>query len=103
MENLKLVDEGSDLPASELLRREVFKKTTKGKTSIRKVLLWKTNKGEISKDFPRFIVHWTDYSPDRKDPIKRVVRPASSEKNAALIAKKMLSDNIKKGWEKVEN
>jgi hypothetical protein len=44
------------------------------------------------------VVHWTDFSPDRKDPLKREVRLASAKKTATAIAEQMLEKNIKKGW-----
>ena len=95
-------DSGGDLPDSKLLRREVYIKEAKGKTAVRKLLVWKTNKEKVSEDHPGFVVHWTDYSPDRKDPIKRTVRLASSKKNATSIADKLIEDNVKKGWELAE-
>lgn len=91
-------DGRNDLPVSKLLRREVYTKETKGKTAVRKLLVWKTNKEKVSDEHPGFVVHWTDYSPDRKDPIKRTVRLASSKKVAASISDKLIEDNVKKGW-----
>lgn len=86
-------------PKSELLRREVYAKVTKGKTAVRKLLVWKTNKDE-DPDWPAFVVHFTDYSPGRKDPLKREVRVAPDEDAAEAIAEQMLTDNIKRGWKK---
>jgi len=94
-------DGGGDLPASKLLHREVYTKETKGKTAVRKLLVWETNKEKLSDEHPGFVVHWTDYSPDRKDPIKRTVRLAVSKKAATSIANKLIEENIKKGWESV--
>ena len=95
-------DSGADLPVSKLLRREVYIKEAKGKTAVRKLLVWETNKEKVSDEHPGFVVHWTDYSPDRKDPIKRTVRLASSKKIATSIADKLIEDNVKKGWALVE-
>ena len=69
-------------------------------TSVRKLVIWKTNKEELDSNYPAYVVHWTDYSPDRKDPLKREVRLASAKKTATAIAEQMLEKNIKKGWEK---
>jgi len=91
----------SKLVASEIIRREVYTKIVKEITSVRKLVIWKTNKEELDSNYPAYVVHWTDYSPDRKDPLKREVRLASAQKNATDIAEKMLEDNIKKGWEKI--
>ena len=45
------------------------------------------------------MVHWTDYSPNRKDPIKRDVRLAPDEAAATTIAEEMVADGVKRGWE----
>lgn len=87
-----------DLPPSELLRREVYTKVTKGKTAVRKLLLWKTNKEQADPAYPAFVVHFTDYSPGRKDPLKRTVRLAPSQDVATEIADEMIESQIKRGW-----
>ena len=89
-------------PPSETLRREVYTKTTKGAVAVRKLLVWKTNKDTDDPSFPAYVVHWSDYSPGRKAPLKREVRLAPSEEVANEIAAGMLEANIKKGWELVE-
>ena len=58
----------------------------------------KTNKEIISNEYNGFVIYWIDYSPERKDPIKRIVRLSSSEKAATAIADKLVEDNVKKGW-----
>lgn len=93
--------EVADLPASEVLRREVYTKATKGKTAVRKLVMWQTNKHEADPLFPNFVVHFTDYSPGRKDPLKRTVRLAPSRQIAEEIADAMIAKEIKKGWAKV--
>jgi len=90
------------LPPSEVLRREVYTKVTKGITAVRKLALWKTNKDDVDPAYPAFVVHWTDYSPGRKDPLKREVRTAAKQAVAMQIADDMITDNIKKGWEPAE-
>lgn len=90
-----------DLSKSELLRREVYTKKTKGQTAVRKLLVWKTNKEEVSTEYPAYVVHWTDYSQGRKDPVKRTVSLSPSKKAAQSIGDKMIEENIKKGWEQV--
>ncbi len=86
-------------PKSEVVRREVYTKETKGKVAVRKLIVWKTNK-EAEPDFPAFVVHWTDYSPDRKTPLEREVRLAPTADAAERIAAGLLEENIKKGWVK---
>jgi len=91
----------ADLPRSEILRREVFTKVTKGKTAVRKLLMWATHKHEHDPLYPEFVVHFTDYSPGRKDPLKRIVRLAPDRDIASQIADAMIDKEIKKGWTKV--
>ncbi len=90
-----------ELPESTVVRRQVFTKVTKGVTTVRKLLVWKTNKEQASPVYPAFVVHWTDYSPSRKDPLKRTVRLAPSEELATSIADAMIAKEIKKGWSEV--
>ncbi len=66
---------------------------------VRKLLLWKTNKAETDPDFPAYVVHWTDYSPNRKDPLKREVRVAPDEEAATAIADELVDKGVKRGWE----
>ena len=47
------------------------------------------------------MVHFTDYSPDRKTPLERTIRTALSEPEAQAIADGLIAENIKKGWEEV--
>lgn len=91
----------AELPKSSVLRREAWKKETKGKLAVRKLLVWKTNKEEQNSAFPAYVVHWTDYSAGRGSPLDREVRLAMDEGTAMQIADKMVADNIKKGWERV--
>ena len=93
--------ESIELPSSKIVRREVWSKLTKGKNAVQKLIVWKTNKEKKEQSFPAFVVHWTDYSPNRKDPLKKEVRLSPDKKNANQIAEKMIEENIKKGWEKV--
>jgi hypothetical protein len=94
--------EATKLPASEIIRREVYTKEVKEVTSIRKLVIWKTNKDDLDSNYPAYVVHWTDFSPSRKDPLKREVRLASSEKTAKTISDQLIESNIKKGWDKVK-
>lgn len=91
-----------DLPKSEVLRREVYSKVTKGKTAVRKLVVWKTNKETEDPMYPAFVVHWTDYSPGRKDPLKRTVRLAPDKGLALEIADDLINSEIKRGWKAVE-
>ena len=68
------------LPKSEILRREVATKVLKGNTMVRKLVMWKTNKEEQDQNFPAYVLHLTDFSPNRKDPMNREVRVSNSQK-----------------------
>lgn len=85
--------------SSEVIRRQVWTKTSKDKTDVRKLVVWKTNKEALDASYPAYVVHWTDYSAGRKTPLTREVRPAPSFEIASALADSMIADNIKKGWE----
>ena len=90
----------SELKESKLLHREVYVKESKGIKKVRKFVVWKTNKEE-SNEFPAFVYHYTDYSPGRKDPLKKEIKISKNLKQIEDILKLELEDNVKKGWEKV--
>ena len=94
--------EAQTLPSSEILRREVYTKITKGVTAVRKLVLWKTNKDDVDPAYPSFVIHWTDYSPGRKSPLKHEVKTAGKHAVATQIADTLITTNIKKGWEPAE-
>jgi hypothetical protein len=90
----------SVLPKSDLIRREVWTKESKGKLAVRKLLVWRTNKSSVSSLYPEYVIHWTDYSSGRGTPLDREVRLAMNEETAFHIADTIIAENIKKGWEK---
>lgn len=85
------------LPKSAILRREVYTKTLKGQTLVRKLLLWQTNKAD-SGDFPAYVLHLTDFSPTRKTPLERQIRVSSSREQIDLLWAELFEQNIVKGW-----
>jgi hypothetical protein len=91
----------SSLPQSELLRREVYGKDAKTGMSIRKLVVWKTNKESVDAAYAPYVVHFADYSPGRKEPLKRTVRLAASLESATRIADDIISEEIKRGWSKL--
>jgi len=91
-----------ELPASEVIRRQVWTKTTKDKTDVRKLVVWKTHKENVDSSYPAYVVHWTDYSAGRKTPLAREVRPVPTIEAAQAAADAMVADNVKKGWEERE-
>jgi hypothetical protein len=90
-----------ELPRSELRRREVWTKESKGKTSVRKLVVWETHKSEAVPGWPAWVVHFTDYSPDRKSPLDRTLKTAQTREEANTVAAALIEENIKKGWEPV--
>ncbi|MCA9194890.1 MAG: ATP-dependent DNA ligase [Planctomycetales bacterium] len=86
------------LPKTEVIRREVFTKQLKGETMVRKFLLLKTNKQAVSEEHPAYAIHYTDFSPNRKDPLARDVRISNSLEQIEQLYVDMKAENIKKGW-----
>jgi hypothetical protein len=86
------------LGASEIVRREVWVKPSKGQLAVRKIVAWKTNKHSADPTYPAFVVQLTDYSPARKEPLEREVHPAPTLEAAMGIADRLVTENIKKGW-----
>jgi hypothetical protein len=90
----------SKLKPSKMIERTVYTKVMKENTMVRKLLLWKTNKDDTP-DFPAFVVYLTDFSPNRKTPLERDIKVASTEKAARNLFKEMADKNFIGGWEKV--
>ncbi len=86
------------LPAAEVIRRQVWTKTTGERTDIRKLVVWRTNKDTTDPQYPAFVVHWTDYNPQRKSPLNREVRPAPDLNTAQGYADELIAANVKRGW-----
>jgi hypothetical protein len=86
------------LPKSEVLRREVYTKQLKGQTMVRKFMMWKTNKESESAEFPAYVLHYTDFSPNRKVPLSREVRVSNSESRMEAFWVAFKEQYIKQGW-----
>jgi ATP dependent DNA ligase C terminal region/ATP dependent DNA ligase domain len=98
LDNLEKGAESLDLAQSSVVKREVYKKETKGLISVRKFIAWKTNKEKIDSNYPAFVFCYTDYSPGRKDPLKRVLRTAPDESSLNEIFNTFKEEEVKKGW-----
>jgi hypothetical protein len=72
----------------------------RARVAVRKLVVWQTNKETLDRSYPAFVVHWTDYSPGRKDPLQREVRVAPSLGEAQRIADEIIAENVKKGWDR---
>jgi hypothetical protein len=86
------------LPASTLLRRAVATKELKGKTMVRKLMLWKTNKETLSPEHPAFVIALTDFSPNRKTPLERDIRVSSSLEQIEAYWQVWHAEQFVKGW-----
>ncbi len=91
-----------DLPKTEIIRREVYRKESRGSIMVRKFLLLKTNKEQL-KAYPAYVWHMTDFSSGRKDPLKKDVKVSDSETQIMDIFDEAILKNIKKGWELVSS
>ena len=87
-----------ELKESKVLKREVFVKESKGLKMVRKFFLWKTNK-EISPEYHAFVFHYTDFSPTRKDMLKKDIKVSDSQQQIEKIYADEIAENVKKGWE----
>jgi len=68
-----------------MAERIVITKTLKEETMVRKLLLWKTNEEDASRDHPANVLHLTNYSPNRKKSLQHEIRMSSSEKQIQLL------------------
>lgn len=90
-----------ELPKSDIMRRKVATKTLKGAQMVRKLLLWKTNKESESEAFPAFVIHLTDYSPNRKVPLQREIRVSNSQEQIGELWDSLDQKYFVKGWVEV--
>ena len=88
----------SRLPTAAILRRAVATKEIKGRTMVRKLLLWKTNKEQLSPEHPAYVLLLTDYSPNRKTPLEREIRVSSSLEQIEAYWTAWKDENFVKGW-----
>jgi ATP-dependent DNA ligase len=80
---------------SEIVFRKVYTKESKTGTAVRKFVGLKTNR---DKHFSNYILHYTDFSAGRKEPLQTEVSLASTED---ILREKLVvaeEENIKKGW-----
>ncbi len=89
-------------PKSEVLERKVYTKVQKGGAMVRKLVLWKTNKETENEDFPAFVVYGTDFSPNRKVPLKRDIRVSNSKEQIETLMAGLEKKYFLKGWKPAE-
>jgi len=102
---VKMIDSNAralTLPQSQILKREVYTKVLKGQTMVRKLLMWKTNKDGEGSTFPAYVIHFTDFSPNRKTSLERDMRVSSSREQIEQLYLNLTTEYIVKGWTKAE-
>ena len=87
-----------EMVAPSILRREVYTKPARAGLAVRKLVAWRTNRLS-DPAWSTFVVHFTDYAPDRAEPFKTDVRVASAEAAIHAMADDWLAANIRRGWE----
>jgi hypothetical protein len=92
-----------DLSPSTILRREVCTKVLKGATMVRKLVMWQTHKEGEGSDYPAFVIHSTDFSPNRKTPLERDIRVSSNRKQIEELWGELAAEAFVKGWSPAGN
>ena len=90
--------EDLQLPKAEILQRSVATKELKGKKMVRKLIMWKTNKDQVSDDYPAYVLHLTNYSPNKKTPLEREVRVSNSKEQIEQFWADWEKKYFVKGW-----
>ena len=90
------------LPKARILKRKVMIKEAKGKTMVRKLLLWKTNKEEQSREWPAYVLHLTDFSPNRKTPLDREIRVSHLKEQIQEHWDALAEKSFVRGWKDPE-
>lgn len=86
---------------SKMILREVYTKQLGDKSMIQKYIILKTNKEETG-NFPAYVLHYTNYSSNRQEPLQREIRISDSRDQIIGLYQKYIDENIKKGWKKYE-
>jgi hypothetical protein len=86
------------LPASVLLGRDVGTKQLKGQTAVRNLVMWETRKASEGGDFPAYVVHLSDYSPNRMTPLERDICVSNSPEQIEELWLELAVECVVKGW-----
>ncbi len=87
-----------ELPGAEILHRWVATKTMRDKLMIRKILAIRTNKAEASRDFPAFVLHVTDFSPNRREKLQIDLKVTDDAGQLELLLETAKAEYFKQGW-----
>jgi len=90
--------QATELPRSQVIRREVFTKRERGALSVRKAVLWKTNKEEADPLYPPFVAFFTDFAPGRQQPLRTDLRVASTVERIHALADAWIKQHVSQGW-----
>ncbi len=90
----------SMMQESSVIEREVYTKSGKNGTAVKKFIILETHKEKFG--YPKYLFYFLDLSESRAEPLKRDVRPFSDIKLGKKIMQDYLDKNIKKGWGKYE-
>jgi ATP-dependent DNA ligase len=85
---------------STIIVREVYSKSGKNGTAIRKFLGIKTNKEDTGQYAP-FVALFSDFSSGRKTPLEQEIFLCSDKKELEAKIAELKEENIKSGWELV--
>ena len=91
----------SELPKSEILSREVYKKEQGDKIMVQKYVIWKTNKEETGY-FSSYVLYYANFSSQRQDSLQREIKVSESLDQINELKKQAIEENVKSGWVKVE-
>jgi len=87
------------LPALEVVRREIYTKEVKGALAVRKLVVGR--RPATAGAFP-CVIFWTDYSAGRKTPLEVTTLFAHTEARAEALVKRLLEENVTKGFERAD-
>jgi ATP-dependent DNA ligase len=92
----------SVLPESDVLMRKVYKKTQKDKVMVQKFMVWKTNKETVDSRYPAYVLFYTNFSSQRKEPLQTDIRISIDKEQILALAESFILKNVKKGWKLFE-
>lgn len=88
------------LRPSEMLFREVYRKTIGDKVMVLKIAGWKTNK-EKTGQWPAYVLHVTDFSTGRQRRLLRDVEITDDLAQLSELRLRAREARVKKGWERL--
>src|SRR5258707_1236169 len=88
-----------NVPALEVVRREIYTKEVKGAVAVRKLVVGR--RPSTAGAFP-YVVFWTDFSAGRKTPLEVTTLFAHTESRAEALVQKLIAENVTKGFERTD-